>query len=160
MVLVLALHLASIWSDMPETMASHFSAGGRADAFMTKQGFFLVMALVGGGSVAAVFVAPALIGFLPARLVNLPNRDYWLADDGRRKEAIGRLAGLLGWVGAATTGLLVIATYLAVEANIHRASFDEKTFLIFLGIYFVLILAMLVQIMRAFEIPEQAGDSR
>ncbi len=156
MVLALAVRVALVWSELPEPMASHFSGGGQPDAWMSKAGFFLAMALIGGGSVAAVFAAPILVRVTPKRLVNLPNRDYWLATDERRAIAIDRLAGVMGWMGAATTGLLVIATELAVQANLERTRFDDGTFLFFLGAYFVFVVAALAKMFRIFRIPKAA----
>ena len=154
MVLALALRIALIWSELPESMASHFGAGGQPDAFMSRGGFFLAMALIGGGSVAAVFAAPLLLRITPKRLLNLPNRDYWLANDQRRDVALDRLAGLMGWMGAATTALLVIATELTIQANLERRNLDEATFLLFLVAYFVFVGVWLVRTMRIFRIPE------
>ena len=157
LMLALAVRVALVWSQLPDPMASHFSGGGQPDAFMSKSGFFVVMALVGGGSVAAVFAAPILLRVTPKRLVNLPNRDYWLATDERRNEAIDRLAGLMGWVGAATTALLVLATELTVQANLEHTSFDEATFLFFLAVYFVFVIAAVVRSIRIFRIPDGSG---
>lgn len=157
MVLALAIRIALVWSDLPDSMASHFGAGGRPDSFMSKGGFFVAMALIGGGSVAAVFAAPLLLHIMPPKLLNLPNREYWLANDERRHAALDRLAGLMGWVGAATTALLVIATELTIQANLEKRNLDEATFLVFLAVYFVFIIAWLVQTMRIFRIPEASS---
>ena len=107
MVLALAVRVLLVWSHLPDPMASHFGDGGRPDAFMSRAGFFVAMALVGGGSLAAVFASPILLLITPRKLISLPNRDYWLADGERRAAALDRLAGLMGWIGAATTALLV-----------------------------------------------------
>jgi len=154
MVLVLTVRIAFVWSQLPDSMASHFGAGGRPDAFMSRAAFFLAMALVGGGSVAAVFAAPILLRIMPRRLINLPNREYWLANDERRDAALDRLAGLMGWVGAATTALLVIATELTIQSNLEQRNLDEGTFLFFLALYFVFVIVWLVQTMRIFRIPD------
>lgn len=156
MVLALAVRIALVWSHLPESMASHFGAGGKPDAFMSRSGFFLAMALIGGGSVAAVFAAPLLLRITPKKLLNLPNRDYWLANDQRRDAALDRLAGLMGWMGAATTALLVIATELAIQANLQRRNLDEATFLVFLVAYFVFVGVWLVRTLQVFRIPKEA----
>jgi uncharacterized membrane protein len=158
MALALALRVALVWSQLPDPMASHFSGGGQPDAFMSRSGFFIAMALLGGGSVAAVFASPILLRITPRKLLNLPNRDYWLATDERRDAAVDRLAGLMGWVGAATTALLVIATELTVQANLEKKNLDEATFLFFLAVYFVFVIAWLVKTMRVFRIPEGSAS--
>jgi uncharacterized membrane protein len=67
----LALRIGSVWAQLPDSMASHFGPSGRPDSFMSKEAFFLVMALIGGGSVASVFASPTLIRHLPPSLANL-----------------------------------------------------------------------------------------
>ncbi|MBW2161950.1 MAG: hypothetical protein JRH14_18620, partial [Deltaproteobacteria bacterium] len=121
---------------------------------MSKEGFFVVMALIGGGSVASLFAAPTLIRRLPPSLVNLPNRKYWLATDERRKVAIDRVAGLVGWVGAATAALLAVAVELAMQANLHRANFDNVTFVVVLVAYFAFLIAVVVRKIRLLKLPE------
>ncbi|MBW2377786.1 MAG: DUF1648 domain-containing protein, partial [Deltaproteobacteria bacterium] len=38
----LALRVWSMWTQLPDTMASHFGPSGRPDSFMSKEAFFLV----------------------------------------------------------------------------------------------------------------------
>lgn len=154
-VVALSIRVGLLWSELPETMASHFGMRGHANAFMSKQGFFLFMLVVGGGSVAMLFASPQLLRILPPELINLPYRDYWLADDVRREIAIERITGLLGWMGAITTVLLAVALELALRANLHQAPFDNGVFLVFLALYFVLVMAGLGWMMHTLKLPEQ-----
>ncbi len=150
----LTIRIASVWSELPETMASHFGLGGEPDAFMSKQGFFAFMALVGGGTVASLFVMPMFLVWLPARWINLPNRDYWLANDARRIEGLRRLSWSLEWVGMATAALLAVATELAVRANLQRHTFENGPFLVVLALYLAFVVAMLVLQFRSLAVPE------
>ncbi|MGB5809355.1 MAG: DUF1648 domain-containing protein [Polyangiales bacterium] len=152
-VAALAVRIADVWDVLPATMGSHFGPSGAADAFMSKGAFFLTMACVGGGSVALVFAAPLLIARLPPRLVNLPNRDYWLENEARRQVAVDKLGAQLGWLGASTTALLALAVELAVRANLERAAFANGPFMVALVLYLVLTIAFVVWTFRAFEIP-------
>ncbi len=151
----LSIRVGLLWSELPDTMASHFGMRGHANGFMSKEGFFLFMLAVGGGSVAMLFASPQLLRILPAELINLPHRDYWLADDQRRENAIDRIAALLGWMGAITTVLLAVALELALRANIQQAPFNNGVFLVFLCLYFVLVMAGLGWMMRMFKLPER-----
>lgn len=151
----LGLRIEAVWSQLPEPMASHFGLSGRPDAFMSKEWFFLVMVVVGGGSVAAVFAAPALQRRLPASLLNIPNRNYWLANDERREIAIERMTAPLNWIGLATAAILAVAVELALRANLHQTNFNNGIFMIFLGVYFAIVIATLVWTMRLFKIPTE-----
>jgi uncharacterized membrane protein len=154
MVMALAVRVGLVWARLPDTVASHFGSGGEPDAFMNKVGFFVVMALVGGGSVALVFASPLLLRITPRELISLPNRDYWLSSSERRSEATDRLAGVMAWIGAATTGLLVVATELTVQANLEQTNLDEATFLVFLVVYFAFVTVAVVRLFRMFRIPD------
>lgn len=155
-VLAIGLRVWSLWSQLPDTMASHFGMSGRPDSFMSKEGFFLVMVLVGGGSLAAVFASPMLIRRLPPGLINLPNRDYWLANDERREVAIERVAELMGGMGVATAALLAVVTELVMQANIHRTNLDNQTFMIAMVGYLGFAIYVFVSKMRLLRLPESS----
>lgn len=150
----LGLRIWSVWSQLPDTMGSHFGISGRADSFMSKESFFVVMVLIGGGSIATVFAARIWIRRLPPSLVNLPNRDYWLATDERRETAIGRIGSLLDWTGMATAALLALAIELAMRANLHQTNFDNATFMVVFVAYFVFIFAIFFRKIRLLRVPE------
>ena len=156
--LALCVRIALVWSELPEPFASHFGSGGRPDAFTSKAGFLAAIAIFGGGSVLLVFVSPLLLRFVPSRLISLPNRDYWLATDERRRDATDRLAGAMGWVGAATTAILVIATELTLQANLEQTNLDEATLLVFLGLYFVYVIFAVSRIFTVFQVPEPSAS--
>ena len=156
--LAVCLRVWSLWSQLPDTMASHFGLSGRADSYMSKEGFFLVVALVGGGALAAVFASPILIRRLPPSLINLPNRHYWLANDERREIAIQRVADLLGGMGVATAALLAVAIELVMQANLHRTNFDNRTFMIVMAAYLGFAIYVFIQKMRLLKVPEASGS--
>ena len=133
--LAVSLRVWSLWSQLPDTMASHFGLSGRPDSYMSKEGFFLVMALVGGGALAAIFATPMLMRRLPPALVNIPHRSYWLANDERRAIAIERVADLHGGMAVATAALLAVVNELVMQANIHRTGFDKRTFVVIMVAY-------------------------
>jgi len=101
---------------LPATVATHFGAGGRANGFMTRIGYQLFYCAL------IVFLPMAIyagLGWLPARfprLVNLPNRDYWLTEP-RLQSSLAALR-LFG-VALATViiALFVGAHWLILEAH-------------------------------------------
>jgi uncharacterized membrane protein len=153
-VLALIVRIAAVWGELPGTMASHFGVSGQPDGWMSKEGFFLVMAVVGGGTVALLFAMRPFLLRLPARWINLPNREYWLANDERRVEALRRLSWFMEWMAMATAALLAVATELAIRANLTQRSFANGPFLIFLALYFVFVIATLVLQFRAMAVPQ------
>ena len=156
--LIVCLRVWSLWSQLPDTMASHYGLSGRADAFMSKESFFLVMALGGGGALTAIFAAPALMRRLPPSLINIPNRTYWLANDERREIASERVADLLGGMGVATAALLAVTIDLVMQANLHGTDLDNLAFMIVLIAYLGFAAYVFVQRKRLLQLPPGSGS--
>jgi uncharacterized membrane protein len=152
--LAVGLRVWSLWAQLPDTVASHYGLSGRADSYMSKEGFFLVFALVGGGALAAIFASPTLMRRLPPSLINIPNRAYWLATDERREIAIERLADLLGGMGVATAALLAAVTEIVMQANLNRTNLDNRTFVIVMVAYMGFAAHVFFRRRRLLELPE------
>ena len=135
-------------------MGSHFARDGQPNDFMSRGGFFLVIGLIGGGTIALLFAMPLFLRRLPAYMLNVPNRAYWIATDDRRMEALDRLASFLSWGAMATAALLAIAIEFAIRANLHQRGFANGPFIVCLGIYFVFLIALSIQKMHSLAVPE------
>jgi hypothetical protein len=87
--LVCLFELAWLWSITPETMAAHFNIQGSPDRFVPKAEFFQfqVQTLLVVILVSLPFQFLFLV--LPPGLINMPNREYWLASE-RRAGTLGR----------------------------------------------------------------------
>lgn len=82
---------------LPDRVASHFGMEGAANGWMSRPSYLafqtafpLLLALLFVGILA-------LIRMLPARFVNLPNRDFWLAPE-RRATTVAALRGWFVWM--------------------------------------------------------------
>ena len=85
---------------LPPTVASHFDGAGRANGFMSRSGYV-------GFSIGFALVLPVLVGVVMPRalmsapeLLNLPNKDYWLAPQ-RAADTFMFFATHMRWLGAA-----------------------------------------------------------
>jgi uncharacterized membrane protein len=150
-----ALHVADLWDGLPERFASHFGPSGRPDAFMPRGTFMTLMGAVGGGTVLLLCVLPQLLRFVPTRLINLPNRDYWLAPE-RRDRSLARLGNLLGWLGAATGVLFAGVMELAIRANLAQTGLDMGAFGIAMALYVATVIGVLVALVWQFRLPLDA----
>lgn len=104
---------------LPERVASHFGSGGEADQWATRTDFLLSSTLVGLAVLVALPLPALLLDRIPATLVNVPHRDYWLDErhPARRREFGRRFFDDL-CVVSALTGLLLIAMQIeTVAAN-------------------------------------------
>lgn len=151
----MAVRVARVWDELPPMMASHFAASGAANGWMSRDGFFLFMAAVGGG-VSLLFAASGLLlRLIPAHLINLPNRDYWLAPE-RRQATIVRMSAWMVWFGVGLTAFLAFVTELTLRANLARAPLATGPLVAALGVYAVVLVISLAVLYRRFRVPD--GD--
>ena len=146
--MALTLRVALVWSELPETMASHFGAGGRPNDYMSKVPFFWFLGASAGGSVAIVFAAAGMLKRLPARWINIPNRDYWLATDEHREVAMNLIAAPMAWIGLLTAALLAVAVEFTIEANLEQTHFANDVFIVMLVGYLLLVAAITIWMIR------------
>lgn len=101
---------------LPARVASHFGAGGLANGFMTRE-IYLVF------TIGMIVLPPALLALVIGasvrhfpQLLNLPNRDYWLAPE-RRDETAEYLLAHAAWLAALLALLALGVHLLLIRAN-------------------------------------------
>jgi uncharacterized membrane protein len=132
---------------LPERMASHFGPHGEVTNWQTKEQFFMTMVVLVGVSFVAGFVVPLLIGIMPASMINLPDKQYWLAAE-RRQETMRYLSMKMGWFACGVLFLHLFVTSEAINANMpsHGQFAIGATFavlfgfLVFMGIWTLLLM--------------------
>jgi serine/threonine-protein kinase len=119
MALVLAALALAIayYPQLPDRMASHFDGAGQANGWSPKASFFGLEAFILVLMTACFAIMPALIEGLPPRLVNLPNKDYWLAPE-RRAATMASISSALTWFGCAVLAFLIAITWLVIRVNL------------------------------------------
>jgi uncharacterized membrane protein len=143
-------HLLVIYLGLPETVATHFDGYGNANGWMSKE-MFLVFE-----SVLVVFVAvefllvPWFVRRLPNSLINLPNKEYWLADT-RREETFAIFRTYFEVFGAAILALLVIVNHFVYRANIGRTSLPSYIWLVIVA-FLLFVAVWLVRFIREFRL--------
>lgn len=139
------------YPQLGERLASHFDEADTPNGWQTKTAFFSFY--VGGIVLATVLVfgIPKIISAMPASLINLPNKDYWLAPE-RRAGTLAYLTNFFSWFGTATLFVMVAAFELALRANLHPgARFDSATMWVILGGYFLFVVVWLVRLLTRFS---------
>lgn len=156
----LALGACFVWwtsGALPAVVAAHFGADGIANGFMPRGEFV-------GFMLALVLAVPSLIYFtgrlasrLPAQWLNLPNKQYWLAPE-RRAATLESLGKFGVWTAYATLGVLCLAYWLVVQANLERPPRLEQAPLVgVLAAFFIALFAGMVVVLRRFFRPP-SGD--
>jgi len=142
-----AIRFASYYSQLPDVVAWHFNARGVANGWQTKSAFFAVF--VGVSVLAAVigFGIPRIISAMPPQLINLPNKQYWLAPD-RLAETQAFLNNYFAWFGCAVFLVIILTFDYAIQSNlrpenrpdISRMWYILAGFLAFVAIWIVRLL--------------------
>ncbi len=105
---------------LPDRVASHFGASGNPDAWSSKDSF-IKTSLFAVGLVAVLFSCiGCMLRKIPASLINLPNKDYWLAPE-RREKTFDILSQYFLWFGSATLLLLLDMLHQTFRVHLGKA---------------------------------------
>lgn len=141
-----AVHFSHQYPQLPGVVASHFDGRGVPNGWQTKPAFFGVFVGM-TGLLLIGFGLASIIGVLPVRLTNLPNKWYWLAPE-HRQETMEWLKAHFGWFACALYGILIVAYDYAAQSNLHpdhppgvaRLVYTLGGFLVFVIVWLVLML--------------------
>ncbi|MBX3420962.1 MAG: DUF1648 domain-containing protein [Pirellulaceae bacterium] len=134
------------WPQLPEQVATHFDAQGNPNDWMGK----LPATLLAAGLVTLLplfFIGIGqVIGWLPVCIINLPQRQYWLATE-RRADTLQWMTGWMMWLTVSITVFMVAINHLTFLANRDAQPLSVAWFWGMLGGFllwtFVLVLVML-----------------
>jgi hypothetical protein len=136
---------------LPDPVASHFRGDGVADGFMSRAAYqnFLLGITIG----IPLLVVGAIAGLprlLPISLINLPNRDYWLAPE-RQEQSLRFLTQHGLRFGCMMVALLWGVSWLVVRANRYSPPRLENTsFFLLLGAFLLGCAGWMVILFRRF----------
>ena len=153
-VLLLCLfEMARLWLITPDQMAAHFNAQGLPDRFAPKAEFFWFQAQTLLVVILVSLPLQVLFLVLPPNLINMPNREFWLAPE-RREETIGRLNSF----GAMLFGVIALMIQTAFEisayANLRTPiQFDAGLMGAIMVTGMVVIGLLLMQLLISFRLP-------
>jgi uncharacterized membrane protein len=142
--------LAYFYPQLPEQVATHFNYKGEPDGWMSKEGLlifdvFLLVFILGTTSLMPVF-----FNNLPNSLINIPNKDYWLATE-RREETLLRLAGINGNLRTALLLLFIGINHFAFQANIYGENLSNGVWLI-LGVFLIYTIYWTIELRKTFRL--------
>ena len=126
---------------LPDEVASHFGVNGQADGSMTRNAFMGLMVALQFGLALMICGLSFSMGKLPASLLNIPNKEYWLHED-RKTETIAYNQNVLNWIAAATAVFMVVLFQLTIQANMGNGV--QKLNLPVFGISMVVYLAIVM----------------
>lgn len=134
-----------VWlNELPERLATHFDAKGKANGWMGKKEHSVFMMVLGLGLPGFLMVIMSVMRFLPPSMLNVPKPEYWRSPE-HYPEAVEFMKVWSRWVGA---GSLIWAIFLnrqIVSANQSKPPalrMDETWFLT--GAFVVMIGGMIL----------------
>jgi hypothetical protein len=117
--LLAAAAVAFIWiagRELPPLVGAHFGTGGIATGFVPRQRY-LIVATIGCVLLPLIIVFPISIALRnPQAVINLPNRDYWLAPE-RRPATVDFIRRQMMRFGTAMLVFVCYVHWLVIQAN-------------------------------------------
>ena len=140
----LVIHWREYTPQLPARMASHIDASGKANQW-TDTATFLHSALlfftIGPAVMLAITGLSCLAIYkLPAALVNVPRKEYWLSSPERRGEAAMLLTQFMLWFLFGMIALMYFGVVHAmVMATLHpERDYNKENLTVFgLGLFFI-----------------------
>lgn len=139
---------------LPERVAIHFVWGGMPDNWASSS--FNTLFLIGLQTVLflTLYFSPRLVGIVPARYVNLPHKEFWLAPENRARFQ-AKFTALMHHFGAALFVFLFAVGWLSFQANLSQpVRLQERPLFILLALFLAYTLAWVVALFRSFRLPE------
>lgn len=139
------------YPNLPEMTASHFNGFGEPDGFVSRQSFVLLESLILTLIVFEFALLPVLIEKMPDSLLNLPNKDFWLAPE-RRAETFLTIRRSFEWFSIMLLSLFIAVNQLVFRANINRENLPPVKMWLIVGAFLFFVALWLINFMRRFRI--------
>jgi len=138
---------------LPAKVASHFGRDGAANGYMWRHTYvYFMLAFVVLLPLFFSFVANA-VAHVPVAMINIPNRDYWLAPE-RRGLVVDRLRRQMQMFSAMLVLFLCFVHWEVVRANQSMpATLDNRRFMLGLGLFMAALIVWIVSLRRQFRLP-------
>jgi uncharacterized membrane protein len=156
LVLAAAIQSWIYYPRLADPVASHFGGRGIPNGWQSKPVFF---AFYFGAFLLAAgigFGVPKLIAAVPVSLLNLQNKEYWMAPE-RRAETLAYFENAFAWFACATAFLEFTAFELALRANLEPAhKFASGLFIVVLVSFLFFVAAWIARLILHFSrIPQK-----
>ncbi|MEZ5344543.1 MAG: DUF1648 domain-containing protein [Pyrinomonadaceae bacterium] len=153
LVIAFCAHCSYYYPLLPPTLASHFDGHGNPNGWMSKPYFFALEGVLLGIMIAISLLMPKILEKSPNKWINLPNREYWLAEE-RKPFTIEMIGRYHEWFSAALLVLFIAVNQLVFQANIVKQPLPSGPMWTLLISFFVFVGVWLVMFYRKFRIPE------
>jgi uncharacterized membrane protein len=141
----------------PAQMAAHFDVQGVPNRFVPKAEFFWYQMQTLLVVIAVSLLPQFMFLVLPVKLINMPNREYWLTPE-RRDETVDRIssftAAMFGIILLVIHAVFEISTYANLQTPIL---FNSQLMFVIMTASFFMIGLMLFLLVFSFRLPASDG---
>lgn len=151
--LLCLLQNAFYWQRLPERVATHFNGAGQADGWMHRDRATLMM--IGFQTIMPlIFIGIAyMIYFIPANMINIPHREYWLSGD-RREASLGFVARSTAAFSLAISVFFLGMNHLTFQANTSDGQLNPSAFWTLLACFLGFTALWILGLLLRFRIPK------
>lgn len=139
------------YPNLPERMASHFNQAGEANDWTSKNSFVVFEAILLLFILSEFILLPLIIEKSPDSLINLPNKEYWLAAE-RRAETFRVMKIYFEWLAIGLLGLFISINQMVFKANINQENLSALTMWLIIGAFLVYVFVWMIKFIRQFKI--------
>lgn len=149
------LQAVLFWPQLPDKVASHFDSAGQPDGWMSKTNFVAMTLLIQFGLAAIMLGIGWLIRVLPSSMINIPNKEYWLAEE-RRDQTLNDSAAMMAWIAAGTAVCMMVVFYFSFDANVgEKNGLNSTATWIAVVVFMVWLLAYCaVSLQKYYRVPQ------
>jgi hypothetical protein len=134
-------------------MGAHFNFQGEADRFAPKVDFFTSQLKVALTVIGLSVLTEVLLLITPARSINLPNREYWMAPE-RRDIFMDRISSFVSMTFGTILLVILAGLELSVLANLQQpVVFKVQLMFPVIVVAIVFDFIMLTVLTRSFQSP-------
>ena len=141
------------WERLPEQVATHFDAKGQPGNFAPKWQATLLLAGVEVGLSWFMVLIGMGLAYFPSSMINIPNRNYWLAGM-RRSETLSYMRVVLNGIGLMTALFLMVISYSIFIANRDGKPLDNVIFWTSVIGYMGAMISLVIMLQLRFRLPK------
>ena len=165
LIIVTAIALLAIaqnawyWGKLPDRVATHFNLEGTPDGWMNKTNALIVMC---GFQVCMPYFLMAitmLSSRLPASMVNIPHREYWLHPD-RRVTTMRYVQSIMNWIAVLFSLFAMAISHLVFVANRDSDGLDTVWFATLMTVFLASVFSLVAILVRRFRLPHNMPQSK
>jgi uncharacterized membrane protein len=140
------------WILLPARVAIHFGPGGLPNNWASSHVNSLIFLGVNVVLFFSLYFSPRLVLMFPAKWINLPHKDYWLAPEQRPRTA-EKIAAQMHRFGVAIFLFLFATGLLTIQANLSDpVRLNEPLAMSLLAAFLVYTVVWCVRFFRSYRI--------